>query len=120
MAFGAAPARLRLVAAADVGLAVAAAVGRALALVELGGGLSAHLVAVVLDLAGVGFLLVAWVLLVGHEVSLQSMNGGESAGRSPHPAQVHCGHAAPPALWDGAAFARRDEIKPQASRLFFN
>lgn len=105
VAFGAAPARLRLVAAAEMGFAVAAAVGRAPPLVELGGGLSAHLVAVVLDLAGVGFLLVAGILLAGHEISLQSMKGGTGAGRSLHRPRVIVGAPRRPPCGTGPRFA---------------
>ena len=57
-------ARLRLVAAADMRLAVAAAFGRALALVQLRDLFVAPLVGVVFNLAGVRFLFVAWILLV--------------------------------------------------------
>lgn len=60
-------ARLRLVAAADMRLAVAAAFGRALALIQLRGLFVAHLVGVVFNLASVGFLFVARILLVRHD-----------------------------------------------------
>ena len=64
-------ARLRLVAAANMRLAVAAAFRRALALVQLRGLFVAHLVGVVFNLAGVGFLFVARILLVRHDGFLE-------------------------------------------------
>ena len=60
-------ARLRLVAAANMRLAITAALGRALTLIQLRGLFVAHLVGVVFNLAGVGFLFVARILLVRHD-----------------------------------------------------
>lgn len=67
--------RLRLVAAAHMRLAVAAAVWRAFALVQLGGVLLAHLVGVVLHLAGVAGLFVMRVLFAAGHGALLGIKG---------------------------------------------
>lgn len=68
----AALARLVLVAAAHLRLAVTPALRRALALVLLRGRLLANLVGVVLHLASIAGLLVAWILVFAHGVSCRS------------------------------------------------